>query len=122
MLLDFIEQIDMCKFLTRQAVLSKISEMFHPDRMCQCHTLVVTEQVFSPLIMWHAADIVSASVWSLPCLVQLDLRDSCLSDPLGFKFLSRRLSQQFQGFLLTRIYLIWNNAMPLRTASLSDFG
>lgn len=72
--------------------------------------------------MWRAADIVSASVWSLPCLVQLDLRDSCWSEALWFMFVSRKLAQQFRGFLLTHIYLICKNAMPLRTASLSVIG
>ncbi len=80
-----LKWINMCRFLTCQA---KINQMFHLNKMCQYHTLKGDWPGFLPLVMWHAADIVSASVWSLLCLVQLDLRDSRWSEALRFMFVS----------------------------------
>lgn len=57
---------------------TKINQMFYFNRTCQYHTLNCVWPGFLPLIMWHVADILRASVWRLPCHVQLGFLGLCL--------------------------------------------
>lgn len=65
-----------------------MNQMFHLKENMPVSNSTSVEAGSLPLIMWHAADDVSASVWGLACLVQLDLLDACWSEPLRIIFVS----------------------------------